>query len=627
MTTRKLLESAQTLLSHPRLPTIVVALAIVLSSPALWTGFESMDDLRHRAKLLDRSRLPARLLQTGLVPDNSGKLTTVLSDMHTINRTKADFDKLRDYGLMHWWTQPDYRASNWRPLDSFTHWLDYRLWPDSSVLIHAHSIFWFAAIVLLVTLLYKRLLEPLWVAGLAALMYLLDDSNYLPALWIANRCLLSSLVMALLSFMAYHKWRSTGAVKWAVLSNIFLLACLLASEAGIAAFAFLFAYVFALEPGTRRGGLRRALSLLPAVVVIIAWRMVYSALGNGAYGSGFVIDPVREPLSFARALLERGPILLFAQLGGLPSETYSFIRPSYRPYLLAGAYIFLMLVLIVLFPLLRRDRLARFWFLAMLLATVPICATLPMNRNLLYVAVPAFALLAQFIKSVIDAPANENPLPANRLWRLLARGLCAYFILAHLLFAVVGRVTTPVTVQQMREQFRLTMDLGPLDGVQDQDLVVVNAPNPFSLFFVPLYRAHLQQPLPNALRVLAPGFADMQLTRVDQTTLNIRAKSGNILSGREKKPFHLVYLYQTFNEGFRHRKFPMRTGDKVVLPRLAVEVLKVDDKGLPVEITCRFAAPLDDPSLRWLAWDWHDKCYVPFVVPAVGQAVELKGRF
>ena len=624
MTRQKLFESAQTLLSHPRLPTILVALAIVLSSPALWTGFETMDDLRHRVKLLDRSRLPARLLETGLVPDNSGKLATVLSDMHTINRTKADLDKLRDYGLMHWWTQPDYRASNWRPLDSFTHWLDYRLWPDWPVLIHAHSVFWFAAIVLLVTLLYKRLLEPAWVAGLAALMYLLDDSNYLPALWIANRCLLSSLVMALLSLIAYHKWRSTGSAKCAVLSNVFLLACLLASEAGVAAFAFIFAYAVALERGTF---LKRALSLLPATAVIIAWRTVYNALGNGAFGSGFVIDPVREPLSFAAALFERGPILLFAQLGGLPSETYSFIRPSYRPYLLAGAYIFLILVLIVLFPLLRRDRLARFWFLAMLLATVPICATLPMNRNLLFVAVPAFALLAQFIKSVIDAPANEKPLPANRFWRHLARAVCAYFILAHLLFAVLGRVTTPITVQQTREQFRLTMDLGPLDGVQDQDLVVVNAPNPFSLFFVPLYRAHLQQPLPNVLRVLAPAFANLQLTRVDQTTLNIRAKSGNILSGRERKPFHLVYLYQTFNEGFRRRKFPMHAGDKVVLPRLTVEVLKVDDKGLPVEITCRFAAPLDDASLRWLAWDWHDKSYLPFTVPALGQTVELKGRF
>lgn len=621
MTKEKLLTVSRQVLEHRKLPVIMACLAVAVSAPAMFTGWGPMDDLRHRAKLVDPSTLPERLHEIGLVPDNSGQLGTVLTEMHTINRTREDFDKLRDYGIMHWWTQEDYRASNWRPVDSFSHWLDHRLWPDSAALMHAQNIVWFTAIVLLVTMLYRRLIGLGWVAGLAALMYVLDDSNYLPALWIANRCLLISLVFALLCMLAYHKWRSSGSVLAAVGSNVFLVASLLASEAGIATFAYLFAYAVALDRGSL---LKRAASLVPAFVVIMVWRAIYSSLGNGAFGSGFVIDPGREPLTFMLEMLQRGPILLFAQLGGPPSETLTFMRESYRPFLVATAYAFLLMVLVVLWPLVRRDRLARFWLLAMLASVVPICATIPMNRNLLFVAVAAFALVGQFIGAW---SSRESWLPSCKVWRTLAKTCFIVFVLAHIVLAVVGRVASPVTVSQTRAQFRATMDVGDLPGVQDQDLVIVNAPNPFSLFFMPPYRAHLGQPLPNGLRVLSPGFALIKVAREDQQTLRLRAESGNLFSGRQKRPFHVVYLYETFNEGFRHKNYPLRAGDVVEMPRMKVEVVEVDREGLPVEVVFRFAVPLDDASLRWLRWDWHDKTYIPFDVPEVGQEVYVKGRF
>ncbi len=621
MTKERIIASIMRLLEHRRLPLILAGIAIVVSIPALFTGFGPMDDLRHRAKLVDPNTLPDMLHEIGLVPDNSGKLGTVLSEMHTINRTKSDFMKLRDYGTMHWWTQEDYRASNWRPVDSFTHWLDYRLWPDRTVLIHAHNVLWFAGIVLLVTLLYRRLIGPGWVAGLAALMYVLDDSNYFPTLWLANRCLLVSLVFALLCVLAYHKWRSSGSVWAAILSNIFLACSLLSSEAGIATFAYLFAYALIVERGSI---FKRGMSLIPAFVIIMVWRMVYNKLGNGAFGSGFIIDPGREPLSFMLEFLQRGPVLLLAQLGGPPSEIYSFIRESYRPYVVACAYAFLLFILVVLGPLLRHNRMARFWLLAMLMSVVPICATVPMNRNLLFVAVAAFALIAQFMGAW---SRKEQWLPAGKLWQSLAKVCFVFFILVHIVFGVVGRIISPITVSQTRKQFVATMDIGDMPGLQDQEAVIVNAPNPFSLFFMPTYREFRRQPLPKALRVLAPGFALLEVTRLDERSLNVRAKSGNLFSGRQERPFHMVYMYEAFNEGFRHSKYPMHVGDTVELPRMTVNVTEVDAGGLPVEAVFTFSKSLADASLRWLRWDWHDKCFIPFEVPKVGQMVTIKGRF
>jgi hypothetical protein len=37
---------------------------------------------------------------------------------------------------------------------------------------------WFVAVVLLLTILYRQLMAPLWMVALAALLYTIDDSSY-----------------------------------------------------------------------------------------------------------------------------------------------------------------------------------------------------------------------------------------------------------------------------------------------------------------------------------------------------------------------------------------------------------------------------------------------------------------
>jgi hypothetical protein len=79
------------------------------------------------------------------------------------------------------------RLGLWRPVTAFTHWLDCRLFPDSPVLMHVHNIAWLAAIVFLIMVVYRKLIGTGWVAGLAALLFLLDGNTYFPVAFIANR--------------------------------------------------------------------------------------------------------------------------------------------------------------------------------------------------------------------------------------------------------------------------------------------------------------------------------------------------------------------------------------------------------------------------------------------------------
>ncbi|MHC4677532.1 MAG: hypothetical protein ACYTEK_02445, partial [Planctomycetota bacterium] len=417
-------------------PVLLSAVAAIIMLPALNAGF-IQDDLFHRIRLVQPSQLPDRLYDTGMLPPDAGTLPAALREMHSFARTKQQAETLKDFGMCPWWTAPDWRGANWRPLDSFTHWLDYRLFADSVPLMHLHSIVWFAGVIFLLAVLYRRLMAPMWLAALAALLYIVDDSNYFPVMWIANRNLILALFFGVLTLLLHRRWRQHDSPAAGVAAAFTLLLSLLSTEAGVATFAYILAYALVIDRGSRA---QRLVSLAPGLIVIAAWRLAYNALGYGAGGSGFIIDPGREPLRYARAVIERAPALLSAQWGPTAAEMTHFFSHYAAGWYAFGGGTFLIVLLFVLVPLLRKNRTALFWFVGMLLCVLPICATVPMNRNLLFVAIGAFALTAQFIGGMFG---KENWVPKSRFWRVPAWILCLTLVFTHICVAPVARTQAP----------------------------------------------------------------------------------------------------------------------------------------------------------------------------------------
>lgn len=129
---------------------------------------------------------------------------------------------MKNYGTLPWWTPDDLRLSLCRPAAALTHWIDYRLFPDSPALMHAHNVAWFAAVVLAVTTVYRKLIGANWAAGLAALLFLLDADTYFPAALVANRGYFLALFFGLLCLYEHHQWRSTKSRSAMWLSALFL---------------------------------------------------------------------------------------------------------------------------------------------------------------------------------------------------------------------------------------------------------------------------------------------------------------------------------------------------------------------------------------------------------------------
>ena len=244
----------RTALAHPFSPAAAAAIGMALCIPALWGGWQ-LDDLYHRWMFLGTP-------VDAMAAWSSGGIFSFLDGNPERNRTLIDF------GLVPWWTLEDLRLSFWRPLSVMTHRIDYLLWPDSATMMHLHSLLWYGGTAAAAALFYRRIFGVSAAAGLAALLYAVDDAHGLPAGWIANRNALVGAFFGLLVLILHDRWRREGWRAGAWLAPAALLFALLASESALGACAYLAAYALFIERGSGRS---RLFSLLPCAFTALAW--------------------------------------------------------------------------------------------------------------------------------------------------------------------------------------------------------------------------------------------------------------------------------------------------------------------------------------------------------------------
>ena len=580
---------ARTILSHRRFPLGVALLALVLALPSLGVGW-LIDDHFHRAAVLGSQVLP-------------GGPRSTLDMFRFLDGDPNHIDQLMDLGLAPWWTYRKIKGAFWRPVTAVTHWVDYRLWPDCAALMHAHSILWFAGLAGGVALLYRRFMGVTWVAGLAAVLYAVDDSRGMPVGFLANRNAILATLFGVWALLAHDRWRRDGWRIGAGAGPFLLGLSLLSAEAGIATCAYLAAHAVFLDRDRWWG---RCRAMVPYAVVVAAWRIVWTRLDYGVSGLAYYVDPLDEPLRYAAAVLERAPLLMLGQWAGPPPDITLVLPSGVTRLIWVAALAFLVLLGLLLVPLLRRERTARFWAMGMLLSLAPICATFPSDRLLLFVGIGAMGLLAQFLADVFGRADRQ---PASRVRRGTARGLGYFFVLVHLILAPPALAFRTGRPMGSRKSYDAILVNTPLDrSVERQDVVIVNPPIAVAAGYLPVMRELAGQPIPRRVRILAPSLLNpMSLRRTGPRTVVVRPKHG----------------YYTFmlDRLFRNDSHPMSVGQRVELTGMTVEVLSLTEDGRPAEAEFRFAVPLEDPSLRWLYW--KDGVFIPFTPPAIGETVHF----
>ena len=136
----------QLVLEHRRLPWLLALVACALCVPSLWIGWQT-DDYLHRASLEHVPEFP-------MLHRSPFDLFSFVSGDRRQNQEAMDI------GLLPWWSHETLRLAFFRPMTGLTHWIDYKLWPKYPLLMHVHSLAWFAGVVACVTVLYRRLIAP-----------------------------------------------------------------------------------------------------------------------------------------------------------------------------------------------------------------------------------------------------------------------------------------------------------------------------------------------------------------------------------------------------------------------------------------------------------------------------------
>ena len=549
-----------------------LCLPLLLTSPAIFSGL-FIDDHFHRMIL--NGELEQYGIEVNPILDLFGFLPTDETVRALMN----------DWNTMPWWSHESLRANFFRPITALTHMLDYALWPNQVWLHHLHSILWAILACFAVRKLYRITALPAAALAFAMCFFVVDEAHAMPTAWIANRNIMIALYFGAVAIVHYIKWRQAkGSFIWCFL---YLLLSLLSAEGGISAIGYMIAWSLVYENTWRQ----RIAAWLPIIALVLVWRIPYGLLEYGEWGSGIYADPISDPLGFLMVSITRLPTLLLGQWFIFPTEI-TIAMPSTLIWCTAAVGIALTGFLIWQFrDLLRADAAARFWGLGMLLALIPVCATLPMNRLLYFAGVGAFALLGIFL--------SHQKAPMRHPWFWVHGPLAALVCLMG-----VGSITYAKDLMEMPER---TL---PEDINQEQHVIYfsgVSLPAGFSM----VQRINEGKPRPATMTVLSHCSQDNFIERIDPQTLSITARNG--------------WFRLPLDRMFRSARLPMVKNEPIRRIQFTATVVQMTEDNRPKTVHFRFDHPLEDARYRWMCF--REMNLHECGPPTLRQPIKIDGMF
>jgi hypothetical protein len=595
MSVSSLSARAAAILSARRLPLWLGALAALLVTPAVGTGLV-VDDY------VIRATVNRAFGSIGPRPLDAFRFTD-----------GSNVPQLMDLGALPWWSSPGLKLAFFRPLAAASHWIDFHLFPGSPAAMHVVSLAWLGATVVVAAALYRRLLGAGWVSGLAALFFAVDPGHALSAGWLSGRNALMAGLFGLSALYAHDRWRRDGDRRAAFVAPLCCAASLGSGESGLATLALLFAHAVVFDGPSLAA---RARALVPGGVVAVAWAAFYRARGYGTQHSAMYLDPLSSPAGYLREAVLTGPINLGSRFGGPPASFAVLFAARLYPVLAAAGVGCVILAAVVLAPVLRKEQVARFFAISALLAVVPIAGTIPNDRNLLFIGFAAFGLVALVVKRAAE----------RRSWPLrIYAGWFLVLLVVSFPLCPTNAVTMSIFARVSRDPLsRVLLD----DAVRGQTVVFVNPPAQFFVSHLLASRAGTEAPMPAKTRALWPGIYGARVVRTGVDQLAVHVEGGMLprpgtwpAKDGDAPAIRWEYSGQQLGSFVRSPDEPVPAGSVVSLSGLRVEVTAATPDGGPTDVTFTFDRPLEDPSLRFLAWQGGE--YAPFPLPRVGEGVDF----
>lgn len=561
---------------------LAVTTALALHAPTLRSGLLA-DDFLHDAML--RGTFPVERSAW---------------DLYAFVKSEVERSALIDRGVLPWWSHPDLRLAGLRPLASLSLALDHAL-GLSPPLRHAVSLGWFALLVVLAGVWYRRVLPPA-AATIALFVFALDPAHVSPVGWLANRTTVMCGVFVLLALLATESLltRPTRAKQGAVVLATGL--ALASGEYALSGVGIAVGWLLLSGRGTPRS---RRVALALWLGPTLAYLGLHLSLGYGAVGSSNYVNLLASPSVFALAMVLRLPALLASESFLLPGElvhgalVLDFGMSIVLVALLVGA------AWLVGYRVLRESGAApRAQYLAaslgLVLAVLPLVATLPSFRLLAIPSLAGAALVALLLAFGLTALRRSAWIGRVLLFAALSSALFIHTALA-------GGVSYQSVRAVTAGREALAAQLAVAKGAAGADTWLLLNAWDLSFSWLPWAQETAGGVAPPAWRVLATCSRPLTLTRTGPSSFTLSAKEAPMLADPGPALFRAIDA-------------PLVEGSTVTLRGLRVRVDRSARWGVS-----QLAFTLDDDldAERYAFFATNQGRLERVRMPQVGSALEL----
>lgn len=596
---------------------VVVGLAIGLAIALRWPAADSglfTDDYAHHAML-----------------DNEGPFKRAPWDLYSLlSGDERENEIFKEYGMLVWWSHPKIRLAMFRPLSSALIVFDHYILGRDPFAYHIHSFVWWGFLVVCVAVFLRSLL-PLAVAAVAVMLFAVEEGNQMLVLWVANRCAMVSLSMALLGLWLYIKWRNQNRKTYFWLSLVLFTLALLSGEWAYPIFGYVLAFEYF---RTEEPPLQRIRALIPTLGLGVLFLVTTRLFGYGSKYSGIYISPVDDFFGFIYHGTFRLLVLIADLVLGLPSDFWHFGSP-WRTYfislnifsppvwrdlpswefwhVLLGLASLALAVIVIRWAFTGPDMKANKqikWLLAgALLALLPMVSPFISSRSV----IPAFV----GISAVISVLLFEC---VRRLYRSVRERQIHAFSASLAVIAYIGVFQILVPARRSIDETMLASAMNRsitqwvLDAELDdrkvahQDVFVINGIDISSTMLAPFIRYFYQLPIARSWRVLSGAGHAHDLTRTASNVIDLHVLGGTMME-------------TDYEHTCRSDKYPLLANETVDIKGFKVIVTN-SRNGKPSSVRYIFPKSLDDPSYIFL--ESRAGSLSRWKVPEVGKRIRIR---
>lgn len=531
-------------------------------------------------------------------------------------------------GSLPWWTVPDFRFVQVRPLSSLLLALDHAVWPRAATVHHVHSMLWLGGTLVAAHVLLRRATTP-WIAATALLAYAVDETFGWTVAWLANRCAMVSATFAFAALAVHLRSVHEPSGRRRLVELSLWLLAFAAGEYALCGAAYGVAHALVGRAGPWR---ERLLALAPVALALAVFAALSVVLHAGVHGATSYVDPIDHPGPFVLACLDRVPRMLGEVFLAIPGESDRLLfryEDTWLPGAIAalssqsgatgvidahGRFVLLVVVAVGLptWALARREltapeRRAVAWTtLGSLGALVPLAAILPSTRALALAALGP----AVFVASVAVAAARAlraRPRTTRARLRAAALGVVTLALLGqHLVADAVWARIQIAGIRSTGRSYQRFHDGVPGALVRARHVVVLAAPGLVTGLHGAWIMHLMGRPAARTWHALTLGERRLLVRRSDARTL-------------ELSTIDQVMHDQPQETLFRPPPEGLHQGDAIDVGLFRAKVVHERPPQGPASVQFVFDRSLEHDDLVFLVSG--PQGLERFTVPAVGRAV------